>query len=86
MKSPYAVRWRTFGPCCICQKKLTDKRYSRYCCSKECDDIGEANMKAAIERGKAWLKKFFAGKPRYKEDETPLGQPTRWRWFGDGRR
>ena len=76
MKKPYETRWHNFGPCCICQKRLTDKRYSRYCCSKECDQIGEANMKAAIARGKARLKRFFAGKPRRKDDDEPLGQPT----------
>ena len=82
MKSPYKTRWHNSGPCCICQKQLTAERYSRYCCCEACDDIGEANMKAAIERGNASLNIFFAGRPRYKEDEEPLGQPTRWRWHG----
>lgn len=76
MKHPRPIRKYRSGPCCICQKQLTDKRYSQYCCSKECDDIGEANMQVSIERGKAWLKKFYAGKPRYRENEEPLGKPT----------
>jgi len=75
-KKPIRPRWRNSGPCCICHKRLTDERYSRYCCSQKCDDIGETNIKASIARGKARLKRFFAGKPRYKDDEEPLGQPT----------
>lgn len=77
MKKPYKTNWRTFGPCCICQKRLTDKRYSRGCCSKKCDDIGEANMQKSIKRGKELGKK--ANRPRYKEvvgDDEPLGTPT----------
>ena len=77
MKNPYKTRDYRPGPCCICQKKLTAERYSRYCCSKECDDKGDENMKASIARAKVRLKKFYGRLwKHYEEDETPLGQPT----------
>ena len=47
---PIKPRWRLAGPCCICREPLTDERHSRYCCSKECGDKAEADMKASIER------------------------------------
>ena len=71
MKKPYQTRWRNFGPCCICSARLTDERYSRYCCSKACDDIGENNIKASMARGRVRLKAFFAGKPQPDPDADP---------------
>ena len=71
MKSPYKTRWRRGGPCCICGDRLTAQRHSRYCCSEACDDKAEANMKAATARGKARLRRFFAGKPQPDPDADP---------------